>query len=267
MYNAHAMEQATLLREVITTVSRFAESRRRKYHAESEESDRAAYCFDFLANQEAFQEKFGVESLQQPVEIGRGWHGVAYKIGDYVMKIQHAIGPVAGFEYPQTKEGARLAKDHLDIMRLRANKHNLPYLIPEELDVFFVPLSKEEETGRIVTIQQYHPELYTPEEASPLLTDRVVRNTLREELRNFISFYIDSTREDGLLADVFGDRNLALREVNGELHFVLLDVGPVDRAIAGPIAQVGMSAAFVKEIVKWQGALALGSLRRHERVA
>lgn len=263
------MEQtrATLLQEVVTTVSRFPESKRRRDRAEKGELAIVAYCFDYLTGQPTFQDRFGTCNLSEPEEIGRGWHGVTYQIGDSVMKIQHAIGPAKGFEYPQTEAGAQLAQNHLDTMRMRANKHNLPYLIPEQQAVFFAPLPEDRENGRIVTIQEFHPKLYTPQESLPLLENPTTRRQVREELRHFISFYMDSRRQDGLLADVFGLRNLALREVDGVLHFVLLDVGPVDLAIAGPIAEVGMSAAFVKEIVKWESALALGSLRRKKRVS
>lgn len=256
---------ATLLQEIITTVSRFPDSRRRRTNAEDGELAIATQSLEYLISQQAFLNKFGNSNITEPKEIGRGWHGVTYRIGDYVMKIQHSTGPVEGFEYPQTEEGAQLAKVHLDTMRIRANKHNLPYLIPEKQDIFYVPLSGNGEEGRIATIQEYYPQLYIPHDIMPMVTDKFLRTQLREEFGRFMTFYIDSTLHDGLLADVFGFRNLALREIDGTLHFVLLDVGPVDRGIAGPIAQIGMAGAFVKEIIKWQTALTVSSLGRKKR--
>lgn len=257
--------RVTMLKEVVTTVTRFPESYRKKKRGENNEESIANVCFGYLLSDESFLDQFGNKPITSPEAIGRGWHGVTYKIGNYVMKVQHEQGPVEGFEYPQTRDGAQLAQEHLETMQMRAQKHNLPYLIPKDQGVFFVPVSNDDTEGRVVTIQEYYSKIYTPKDVTSLLCTKLVRQQLRRELQNFISFYKASAMEDGLMADVFGLRNLVLREIDGALHFVLLDVGPVDRKIAGPIAQVGMSAAFIKEILKWQAAFALGSLRRKQR--
>src|SRR5260221_2053786 len=255
-----SQHRPTFAQEIFSTAGRFPESLRRKVSADGSEAQLARYCLQYILQNNELITKFGIEGSGQLQEIGRGWHGVTYRIGNYVMKINHKSGPVIGFEYTQTPEGALFAQHHLQILQQRAKEHGIPDLVDDDQAVFYIPTGDRQ--GRLVSIQTYHEKLFTPQNLHSIAWSQMQRTKIRQELQDFRSFVKDLNLHDGLSPDVFGERNLALVEKNGQWHFVLCDTGPVDKKIAGPIAQFGMKIWLGKENTRWTIALGIDSRRR-----
>ncbi|MGH7246280.1 MAG: hypothetical protein ACREGI_05120, partial [Candidatus Levyibacteriota bacterium] len=187
--------------------------------------------------------------------LASGWFGMAFRVaGNWVMKISHPQPPVEGFGNTPTQKGAIKAREHLQTMQNAADDAHLPFLVERGQDVVYVP-GNDGYGDAIVTLQPHYDLL----SARDIRSGEVPQNQLSRldgELLRVIQF-VHLIREKGLLPDFFSKKNLSIARFptddtdNPEYHFVLVDVGPVDGATAGPIAQLGMNTWIVGRLLQW----------------
>ena len=201
--------------------------------------------------------------------IGKGWNGIVYQITNkkkkrFAFKIAHDEGPVAGFGYRPTKKGYEAAFEHLAILKQYALLHHLHHLVSKNQQIYFVPSRiLKREKGKIITVQPFYEPLLGSVDVMQIKMTRVERANLQKEFATFVVFF-RQLEQEGLVLDLLGYQNLALTisPQDKKYHFILCDIGPANKKIAGYLTEVGLQMSLWKEIGKWSMAFGSADLQQ-----
>ncbi len=255
-------QRATLGDEARSFATRIPRAVARRIGLESPHAETSSSVLNYLRAL-PFMQQFGDLPTKAPKEIGRGWNGVTYRSGPIVLKVNHDESPVEGFGYGNTPEDAERAQQHLETIRTIArDTFHLPHLITEQQAFFHVPgevLPDGKE--RVVLVQRYYEGLIPYRKAKKLKLTPDERAALSKEFQQFEDFFL-YMYDAGLIMDLWGYGNLALHKFDDGYHFVLCDVGPADKATAGPVTQIGLALSFGRECIRWESLLDARKSRR-----
>lgn len=256
-------ERPSILVEVKSLLKWQESARMKDIWGDTDDVHASYYVSHLLQNEPTFTARIGDGEIDIQ-RLGRGWHNMAYRIGDTVIKIPHSDGPVPGFTYPPTEEGAQLANRHLATLRVVAAQHNLSHLIGEDEAVYFVPGNEEAHIpGEIVSVQKFFDPLIAARDFHTLKASVAERQDLIDEFRNFVDLFWTLRNQHGLHLDNFGFSNLAITHGRDrKLHFVLSDNQPADDETAGTLTRLGLDVMIGKEILMWSIVLGVGSTVR-----
>ncbi len=256
-------ERPTLLREVVSLLQ-FRKSAKMKDRWDDRDDGYAAYTLQqLLIHEPAFAARFDPGDLT-PQRLGRGWHNMAYRVGDTVIKIPHSEGPVPGFSYPPNEKGAELARSHISMLRETAAMYHLPSLVREDETAYFVKGNESLDIpDAVVSVQKYFEPFVGARDFQKLHPTGEDKQRLVDEFRDFVYFFWHLRDHKGLRIDNFGFSNLAVTKGDDDkLHFVLGDTQPADHQMAGDITEWGLDRMIAKEIVMWSWALGIGNTLR-----
>lgn len=218
----------------------------------------ASLALKYLAEKPDFIKQFNIIDPLSLKSIGKGWNGIVYQVTNtknkkFAFKVANDEGPVAGFGYRPTKKGYQAASNHLMTLKNYAALHKLPHLVSKNQEIFFIPSRVlQSEKGKIITVQPFYEPLLGTVEVLQLKIPRVERTRIQKEFAAFVEFFRHLDQE-GLLLDLLGYQNLALTVSPKDklYHFVLCDIGPANKKIAGYFTEVGLQVSLWKEIGKW----------------
>ncbi len=201
--------------------------------------------------------------------IGKGWNGITYQVTNtegqkFALKIANDEGPVEGFGYKPTKKGYEAALVHLRQLKRYAKQHKLIELVSERQHVFFIPSRVlKTQYGKIINVQPFYEPLLGSNTIGQLKLSRDERARLQKEFSQFVDFF-HILNKKGIVLDLLGYQNLALTisRRDGKYHFVLCDIGPANRKIAGYITEIGLQMSLWKEVGKWSVAFGSAELQQ-----
>lgn len=229
----------------------------------------ASIALTHLTSKNEFVQLFNNIDMLSLKPVGKGWNGIVYQITNtrkkkFAFKIANDEGPVAGFGYRPTKKGYHVALEHLTTLKKYAASHKLPHLVSKNQQVFFIPSRVlQQEKGKIITVQPFYEPLLGIVEVLQMKIPRLERARLQKEFATFIAFF-HQLDQKGLMLDLLGYQNLALTLSPKDklYHFVLCDIGPANKKIAGYFTEVGLQISLWKEIWKWSVAFGSADLQQ-----